>query len=93
MDQATTFQGVEVKDEMSSSTTKQMAELDWQCLQFYIQLLDHRLPGDAYENVIISGLSILGIREGGGWLKAVEYTTNYSAVVKLARALVVEHAY
>jgi hypothetical protein len=55
--------------------------------------LDHRLPRDVYKNVIISGLSILGIREGGGWFKAIENTTDYSAVVKLARALVVEHAY
>jgi hypothetical protein len=29
MSQATAFQGVEVKDEMSSSAAKQMAELDW----------------------------------------------------------------
>jgi superfamily II DNA or RNA helicase len=93
MSQATAFEEVEVKDEMSTSAAKQMAELDWQCLQFCIQLLDHKLPGNAYENVIISGMSILGFREGGGWLKATEYTTKYSAIIKLARALVVEHAY
>ena len=93
MTQAAAFYRVEVTDKMSSRATKQMTELDWQCLQFCIQLLDHRLHRDAYENVIISGLSILGIREGGGWLKATEYTTNYSAIVKLARALVVEHTY
>ena len=67
MTQAAAFHGVEVTDEMSSQAAKQMTELDWQCLQFCIQLLDHRLPRDAYENVIISGLSILGIqKEGGG---------------------------
>jgi hypothetical protein len=64
--QVTAFQGVEVTEDMSPEATKQMTELDWQCLQLCIQLLDHKLPGDAYENVIISGLSILGIREGGG---------------------------
>ena len=62
-------------------------------MQFCIQLLDYRLHGDIYKNVIISGLSVLGIREGGGWLKATEYTMKYSAIVKLARALVVEHIY
>ena len=93
MTQAAAFHGVEVTDEMSSAATKQMTESDWQCLTLCIRLLDHRLHGDAYENVIISGLSILGIREGGGWLKATEHTTIYSAVVKLARALVVERAY
>lgn len=93
MTQAAAFHGVEVTDEMSSAATKQMTELDWQCLTLYIWLLDHRLHRDAYENVVISRLSVLRIREGGGWLKATEYTTIYLAVVKLARALVVERAY
>lgn len=93
MSQAAAFHGVEVTDAMSRPAARQMEALDWQCLRFCIQLLDHRLPGDAYESVIISGLSILGVREGGGWLEAIEYTTSYSAVVKLARALVVEQAY
>lgn len=93
MNQAAAFHGVEVTDATSREAARQMEALDMQCLRFCIQLLDHRLPGDAYESVIISGLSILGVREGGGWLEAIEYTTNYSAVVKLARALVVEQAY
>jgi hypothetical protein len=38
-------------------------------------------------------MSILGFREGGGWLKATEYTTKYLAIIKLAQALVVEHVY
>jgi superfamily II DNA helicase RecQ len=91
---AIAFQDVEVKEEgMSINAMRQMTELDRECLQFHIELLDHQLPGDEYENAIISGLSILGIREGGGWVPATEYTTNYSAIVKLARALVIEHAY
>ena len=51
------------------------------------------MVGDAYENAIISGLSILGIKDGGGWLEATEYTRNYSAIIKLARALVIEKAH
>jgi hypothetical protein len=93
MTQATAFHRVEVTDEMSSAATKQMTELDWQYLILYIRLLDYRLHRDVYKNVIISGLSILGIREGGGWLKATEYTMIYSAVIKLARALVIERIY
>ena len=61
MTQAAAFHRVEVTDEISSQATKQMTELDWQCLQFCIQLLDHRLYRDVYKNVIISGLSVLGI--------------------------------
>ena len=92
-EQAMEFQDVKVFDGMSESAKKQMQELDSECLEFYIQLLDHRLVGDAYENAIISGLSILGIKDGGGWLEATEYTRNYSAIIKLARALVIEKAH
>lgn len=91
--QATEFQDVKVFDGMEESAEKQMQELDDECLEFCIQLLDHRLIGDAYKNAIISGLSILGIKDGGGWLEATEYTTNYSAIIKLARALVIEKAH
>jgi hypothetical protein len=90
---AAAFEGVEVCEEMSEAAEQQMTELDNQCLQFCIELLDHRLVGNAYDNAIISGLSILGIRDGGGWLEATEYTTFYSAIIKLARALVVEQAH
>jgi hypothetical protein len=87
------FQDVKVFNRISESVKKQIQELDSECLEFCIQLLDHRLVGDAYENAIISGLSILGIKDGGRWLEATEYTRNYSAIIKLACALVIEKAY
>jgi len=93
MHRAEEFKETEVGDDMDEAARKQMRGLDNDCLEFCIRLLNHQLPGDAYENAIISGLSILGIKDGGGWLEATEYTTNYSAIVKLARALVIEHAY
>jgi hypothetical protein len=46
-----------------------------------------------YENAIISRLFILGIKDSSGWLEATEYTTNYSAIIKLAYTLVIEKAY
>ncbi len=78
---------------MSINAMRQITELDQECLQFHIELLDHQLPSDEYKNAIISRLSILGIRKGGRQVLATKYTTNYSAIVKLARALVIEHAY
>jgi superfamily II DNA helicase RecQ len=92
-EQAIAFQDVRVFNGMSESTEKQMQELDSECLELCIQLLDHRLVGDAYENAVISGLSILGFKDGGGWLRPTEYTSNYSAIIKLARALVIEKAH
>ncbi|KFY83085.1 hypothetical protein V498_08308 [Pseudogymnoascus sp. VKM F-4517 (FW-2822)] len=70
-----------------------MEELDRACLRFCIELLDHRLVGNLYDSAIISGLSILGIGPGETWVAAIHYTTIYSAIVKIARALVVEEGY
>ena len=43
--------------------------------------------------MLISGLAILGMREDDGWLDAEDYTPKYSAVIKLARLIVVQEAY
>ena len=43
--------------------------------------------------MLISGLAILGMREDDGWLDAEDYTPKYSAVIKLARLMVVQEAY
>jgi hypothetical protein len=87
------FEGVVVTEEMGRAEREQMAELDQGCLQFCIELLDHRLVGNPYESPIISGLSILGIGPGETWVEPTEYTTIYSAIIKIARALVVEQGY
>jgi len=43
--------------------------------------------------VLISRLAVLGIQEDDGWLDAEDYTPKYSAVIKLARLIVVQEAY
>lgn len=91
--QAEEFQGIRVFDGMAKEAEQQMEELDRTCLEFCIHLLDHRLVGDAYQNAIISGLSIFGMKDGGGWVEATDYTKIYSAVIKLARAMVIEQAH
>jgi hypothetical protein len=87
------FEGVEVNEEMGREEREQMEELDRACLRFCIELLDHRLVGNPYNSAIISGLSILGIGPGETWVEAINYTTIYSAIIKIARALVVEEGY
>ncbi|KAE9565694.1 hypothetical protein CGMCC3_g18121, partial [Colletotrichum fructicola] len=42
---------------------------------------------------MIGALAVLGIREDGGWHQATEYTTNYSAVIKVAKMFVVYQAW
>ncbi|KFZ24703.1 hypothetical protein V502_00818, partial [Pseudogymnoascus sp. VKM F-4520 (FW-2644)] len=93
IEKAVDFEGVEVTEEMNRADRERMAELDWVCLQFCIELLDHKLVRNPYESPIISGLSILGIGPGETWVKAIDYTTIYSAIIKIARALVVEEGH
>lgn len=43
--------------------------------------------------MLISGLAVLGMRDDNRWLDAEDYTPKYSAVIKLARLIVVQEAY
>jgi hypothetical protein len=56
---------------------------------FVVSLLDHQYQQTHYESALISALAAMGVREDGGWLPAVFYTTKLSAVIKLARMFVI----
>ena len=60
---------------------------------FYIALLDHPLQDNEYESAIISGLAVLMIKGEKGWHDAEDFTPKYSAVIKLARLMVIQEAY
>lgn len=63
--------------------------LDRACVDFLVTLLDHQLPNSSYDSVLLSALAAMGIRQDGGWLPPDDYTPYYSAVIKVARMLVV----
>ncbi|KAL3595876.1 hypothetical protein FPOAC2_10246 [Fusarium poae] len=59
------------------------------CLDAVVQFLDHPFKnGNHYDSIVISALAVMGLGEGGGWMPVVSYTTIYSAVIKVARYLV-----
>ena len=62
-------------------------------MDFAVSLLDHELKHSAYESALISALAVLGLRGDGGWVSPLDYTTTYSAVIKLGRMLVLRQAY
>ena len=62
------------------------------CLDFLITLLDHSLPRSSYDSVLLSALAVLGIRDDGGWVGPENYTGYYSAVIKVARMLIIWQA-
>src|SRR5271165_1760626 len=70
-----------------------MKKIQREILRLCIDLLNHLLKESKYESAIISGLVVLGIRDDGGWLDVEDYTPKYSAVIKLARLMVVQEAY
>lgn len=76
---------------LGSDTTGRYTEdrLERMCLGVVIGLLDHPLrSGNHYESIIISGLAVIGLEDRGGWVKVTEYTPIYSAVIKVAKYLV-----
>ncbi|KAF4333412.1 atp-dependent dna helicase, partial [Fusarium beomiforme] len=68
-------------------------QVDALTLQVVIALLDHKLTAGEYRSAIISGLAVLGIRKDGGWMDVMDYTPMYSAVIKVARAMVVYQSF
>lgn len=68
-------------------------QVDGLTLQFVMALLDHRLAAGEYRSAIISGLAVLGISKDGGWMDVLDYTSIYSAVIKVARSMVVYQSY
>ncbi|TQV97388.1 hypothetical protein IF1G_04628 [Cordyceps javanica] len=56
-------------------------------------MLDHALGDHQYDSVLISALAVIGVRDDGGWQSALDYTLVLSAVIKVARILVLYHVY
>jgi RecQ family ATP-dependent DNA helicase len=80
--------GVESEEEV-----RRMKQIQRMVLQLCIAMLDQPLQDDEYKSVVISGMAVLGMRDGEGWLDAEDYTPTYSAAIKLARLMVVQEAY
>ncbi|KAK5989588.1 hypothetical protein PT974_01671 [Cladobotryum mycophilum] len=68
-------------------------KVDRLCLDMVVKLLNHQMKQDHYDNAIISGLAVLGIQEDKGWMSPLDYTPIYSAVIKIARMLVLYQSY
>ena len=72
----------------------QQDEIEESCLKFWISMLDHELRGDDYKSGIVSGLAVLGLdTEHKGWSSAENFTPKLSALVTVAKAIVVYTAY
>ena len=80
-------------EDEESEEDKWMREIEREVLRFCIALLDYQLQDNEYDNAIISGLAVLGIKDDKAWFDAEDYIPKYSAVIKLAWLMVVQEAY
>ncbi|KAK6591982.1 hypothetical protein H4I95_11932 [Botrytis cinerea] len=85
--------GAEDEEGESDEEIEWMGRIQRQILRLWMALLNQPLQDDEYKSLLISGLAVLGMREDDGWLDAEDYTPKYSAVIKLARLMVVQEAY
>ena len=71
-----------------------LRDIDRQCLQFWLAVFDHTLHTDHYHSVLVSALAMLGIdTEDRNWQTPESYTPKLSAVIKLARIMMMLQAY
>jgi hypothetical protein len=72
----------------------ELQPIERECLRLCLALLDHQVHSGHYHSVVVSALAVLGIdTEQSTWLPAEGYTTKLSAVVKLARMMMVLEVY
>ena len=57
-------------------------------LSLMLALLDHHLKDDEYRSVIVSASAVLGVDSERGWMAPFGYTPKISAIVTVARMLV-----
>jgi hypothetical protein len=80
-------------EEESDEEIEFMRRIQREILRLCIALLNHPLQDNEYQNAMISGLAVMGIRDDDGWIDAEDYAPKYSAIIKLARLMVVQEGY
>ena len=75
----------------STDSPFQLAPIDSACLNFCIELLNHRIKVEDYESALICATAVLG-RGEAGWRTAESYPPILSKVIKIARFMVVHKA-
>jgi hypothetical protein len=84
-------QATEAAPDQSTTSVRpeKLSRLQKACLEFCIALLDHRITRREYDSPLVCGLVVLGIKKEG-WKGPEQYPPILSAVIKVARFLVVQ---
>ena len=73
------------------SETPVMTAIQEACLEFCITLMDQSVTRREYDNPLVCALAVLGVQEDG-WKGPESYPPILSAVIKVARFMVVQKA-
>jgi RecQ family ATP-dependent DNA helicase len=68
-----------------------LSRLQKACLEFCIALLNQSITRKEYDSPLVCALAMLGVKEDG-WKGVEQYPPILSAVIKVARFMVVQHA-
>ena len=91
--QARCLRELQTSAEGHDTGRSQRRQVDDACLAWWISLLDHPLGDQEYDSALISGMAVLGWSpHSHRWREATAYTPIISAIVTVARMLVISQA-
>ncbi|KAK4983003.1 hypothetical protein LTR50_007471 [Elasticomyces elasticus] len=70
---------------------ERLTKIQKACLKFCIEVLNQSITRKEYDSALVCALAVLGVKEDG-WKGAEEYPPILSAVIKVARFVVVQQA-
>jgi superfamily II DNA helicase RecQ/uncharacterized C2H2 Zn-finger protein len=70
---------------------RELSDIQKACLQFCIELLNQAITRKEYDSPLVCALAVLGVREDG-WKGPEQYPPILSAMIKVARFMVVQQA-
>ena len=85
-------EGEDESEEESEEDQEQAEALETAVRRFFVAVFDHPLQNGPYDSVIISAMAVTGIDENSGWVSALLYTPKMSAIITLARMLIMHEA-
>ena len=75
----------------SSSKPEKLSKIQKACLEFCIALFNQSITRKEYDSPLVCALAVLGVKEDG-WKGPEQYPPILSAVIKIARFMVVQQA-
>ncbi|KAL8740051.1 MAG: hypothetical protein Q9190_007204 [Brigantiaea leucoxantha] len=80
-----------IREHLPIKKPGKLSELEEACLRFCIELLNQRFKNYEYEGALVCALAVLGL-SNTGWESPATYPPKLSAMIKMARFMVIQEA-